>query len=251
MAASRFGDHLDEICIVEVLIMLVEIEAKGKVRVLRMQNGKDNRFNTDFVDALNHALDTIEADGGARAIVVTAAQEKYFSNGIDIEWVTKSGPGIMQVFFPNFLRMLERFFMFPKPVVAAINGHSFAGGFFFAMTADYRIMRADRGWCCANEIDLDMGLSRCLLVMTRYAVGNRLAQRIVTTGERFTAEASEALGIVDQTAAREELLDRAIETADMLGSKSPQRYAEYKRDLRGDTSLIILEDAENYSISSG
>jgi len=228
--------------------MLVEIEAKGNTRVMRMQNGKDNRFNTDFVDALNHALDDIEADNDVRAIVVTGAQEKYFSNGIDIEWVAKSGPDIMQVFFPNFLRMLERFLVFPKPVVIAINGHAFAGGFFFAMTADYRIMRADRGWCCANEINLGMPLCKGLLALPRYVVGNRIAQRILMAGERFTPEASLNLGIVDQLASREELLEQAIVTADMLGSKNPQRYAEYKRDLRSETSLMLLDDAENYSI---
>jgi len=232
-------------------MLLVEIEARDKVRVVRMQSGKDNRFNTDFVDALNHALDSIEADDGASAIVVTGAQEKYFSNGIDLEWVAKSGPDIMKTFFPNFLRMLERFLMFPKPVVAAINGHAFAGGFFFVMTADYRVMRTDRGWCCANEIDLAMPLSKGLLSLPVYVVGKSTAQRIVTTGERYTPEASLELGIIDQTASREELLDQAVATAEMLGSKNPQRYAEYKRDLRSDTSLLILEDAENYTIPSG
>lgn len=231
--------------------MLIEIEAKGKVRVMRMNSGKDNRFNMDFVEALNHALDGVEADDGASAIVITGAQEKYFSNGIDLEWVMKSGAGIMKDFFPKFLRTLERFLMFPKPVVAAINGHAFAGGFFFAMTADHRIMRADRGWCCANEIDLDMPLCKGLLALPQYVVGNRIAQRILTMGERFNAEASLDLGIVDQLAAKEDLLDAAIKTADVLGSKSRQRYAEYKRDLRGPTSLILLDDAENYSPPSG
>ena len=67
--------------------MLVEIESRDATRLMTMQSGQDNRFNSDFVAALNGALDEIEADEDARAVVVTAAQEKYFSNGIDIEWV--------------------------------------------------------------------------------------------------------------------------------------------------------------------
>jgi len=228
--------------------MLVETEARGKVRIMRMRNGKDNRFNRGFVDDINRALDLVEADDQAAALVITAAQEKYFSNGIDIEWAMKHGPDALQAFFPGFLRMLERFFMFPKPVVAAINGHAFAGGFFLAMTADYRIMRADRGWCCANEIDLAMPLCRGLLSLPSYVAGKKTAQRIVTTGERFTAEAAMELGIVDQTATKEELLEKAVAIAHMLGSKNLKRYAEYKRDLRAETSQIILYDAENYVI---
>jgi enoyl-CoA hydratase/carnithine racemase len=228
--------------------MLVEIEARGVTRVMTMQSGEDNRFNPDFVAALNGALDEIEADDDARAVVVTAAQEKYFSNGIDIEWVAQSGPETMKVFFPNFLRMLARFLMFEKPMVAALNGHAFAGGFFFAMTADYRIMRDDRGWCCANEIDLGLPLSKGLLALPTYVVGNRIAERIVMTGERFTAPASQELGIIHETAKKEELLDKAVGIADMLGMKSPKIYADYKRDMRESTSAILLNDAEEYAV---
>jgi len=228
--------------------MLVEIEAKGSVRVMTMDSGKDNRFNTDFVAELDKALDEIETDEGARAVVVTAAQEKYFSNGIDVEWVAKSGPDTMKVFFPKFLRMLSRFLVFPKPVVAAINGHAFAGGFFFAMTADYRIMRADRGWTCANEIDLGFPLCKGLLALPTYVVGNRIAERIVMTGERFTAPASKELGIIHEVAEIDELLDKAVGIANFLGMKNPQMYADYKRDMREATSALLLDDAEKYVI---
>jgi len=227
--------------------MLVEIEAKGSVRVMTMDSGKDNRFNTDFVAALDGALDEIEADSGARAVVVTAAQEKYFSNGIDVDWVAKSGPDTMKVFFPKFLRMLSRFLVFPKPVVAAINGHAFAGGFFFAMTADYRIMRVDRGWTCANEIDLGFPLCKGLLALPTYVVGNQLAERIVMTGERFTAPDSKELGIIHEVAEKDELLDKAVGIANLLGMKNPQMYADYKRDMREATSAILLKDAEEYN----
>jgi enoyl-CoA hydratase/carnithine racemase len=231
-----------------VQIVLVEIETRDATRVMTMQSGQDNRFNADFVAALNGALDEIEADEDARAVVVTSAQEKYFSNGIDIEWVAASGPEIMNVFFPNFLRMLARFLMYEKPVVAAINGHAFAGGFFFAMTADYRIMRDDRGWCCANEIDLGLPLSRGLLGLPTYVVGNRIAERIVMTGERFTAQASRELGIIHETAPKEELLDKAVGIANMLGMKNPKTYADYKRDMREATSVRLLKDAEEYVV---
>ena len=228
--------------------MLVEIEARGVTRVMTMQSGQDNRFNPNFVAALNQALDEIEADDDARAVVVTAAQEKYFSNGIDIEWVAQSGPEAMKDFFPSFLRILARFLMFEKPVVAALNGHVFAGGFFFAMTADYRIMRDDRGWCCANEIDLGLPLCKGLLALPTYVVGNRIAERIVMTGERFTAPAAQELGIIHETAQKGELLDKAVGIADMLGMKNPKTYADYKRDMRESTSAILLKDAEEYVV---
>jgi enoyl-CoA hydratase/carnithine racemase len=230
---------------------MIEIEEKGTVRIMRMNNGKDNRFNIDFVAALNDALDEIENDAGAKAVVVTAAQEKYFSNGIDLEWVMKNGAGAMAGFFPGFLKVLDRFLMFPKPIVAAINGHAFAGGFFFSMTADYRIMRDDKGWMCANEIDLGFPLCKGLLILPTYSLGNRLAERVVMTGERFTAPQALGLGIIDETAAPDTLIDKAVEKATFLGMKNPEKYAEFKRDMRAGASEIILYDVENYVVPAG
>jgi enoyl-CoA hydratase/carnithine racemase len=227
---------------------LLEIQEKDSVRVLVMNSGKDNRFNPDFVAALNEALDGIEADESARALVVTAAQEKYFSNGLDIEWIMKNGIDKMNEFFPTFLAILDRFLMFPKPVVAAINGHGFAGGFFLAMTADHRIMQTDKGWLCLNEIDLGMPLCKALLSLPTFVVGAKGAQRIVTTGERYTAPEAAAIGLVDQLTTKAELMDQAIEVAAGLGLKNPKFYAEFKRSLREPTSKIIQYDVENYKV---
>lgn len=226
----------------------VAVETRGAVRIIRMQSGADNRFNPDFIRDMNEALDAVLADEAAAAAVLASAREKFFSNGIDIEWVMKNGYDALQEFFPALLRMLDRLLMFPKPVVAAINGHAFAGGFFLAMTADQRVMRAGRGWCCANEIDLGMPLCNALLSLPSYVAGKRTTQRIVTTGERYDAEACLRMGLADASAPAEELLDAAIKTAEALGSKNAGRYAEFKRDLRAETSRIILHDAEHYVV---
>jgi enoyl-CoA hydratase/carnithine racemase len=68
------------------------------------------------------------------------------------------------------------------------------------------------------------------------------------TGERFTAAASKELGIIHETTAKEELLDKAVEVADMLGMKDPKTYADYKRDMRESTSALLLRDAEEYIV---
>ncbi len=80
---------------------MLEIEVKGAVRILRMNNGKDNRFNTEFVEALNQELDKIEADPGARAVVVTAALCSSFRP------VRSSSPPIRQLY--STVTLLARF----------------------------------------------------------------------------------------------------------------------------------------------
>ena len=134
-----------------------------------LQNG-ENRFNPAFVAAINAALDTVEAADGAAALV-TVGEGKFFSNGLDLDWILGSGEAGMRFVAVDFLGMLRRVLALPVPTVAALNGHTFAGGCLLAMAHDYRFMRKDRGYICMNEIELPMPLSPAMAALLRCATG--------------------------------------------------------------------------------
>ena len=64
----------------------IDIELKGKVAVVSMNDG-ENRFNPAFLNALTEALDRVEKETDANALVVTSSHEKIFCNGIDLDWL--------------------------------------------------------------------------------------------------------------------------------------------------------------------
>lgn len=73
--------------------------------MLHMRGG-ENRFNREFVDLLHGALDTIEATTGPAALVVTG-EGKFFSNGLDVEWMAGAGADDVG-FFDDVHRLLGR-----------------------------------------------------------------------------------------------------------------------------------------------
>ena len=68
---------------------MTALEADGHVRVLRLDDG-ENRFNRASIDALHAALDEVAAVVGPVALV-TVGSGKFFSNGLDLEWLTTEG----------------------------------------------------------------------------------------------------------------------------------------------------------------
>ena len=102
---------------------MIELESHGPVRILRMDNG-ENRFNRSSIEALHAALDDVEAVAGPCALVTTGAG-KYFSNGLDLEWLG-AGEGT-EGFLESVHRLLGRVLGLDVYTVAAVNGHAFAG----------------------------------------------------------------------------------------------------------------------------
>src|SRR5215470_556992 len=131
-----------------------------------MQSG-ENRFNRPFLDALSKALDDVEKSSGAAALVTVGAEEKFYSNGLDLDWIMGRGQAEGERFVRDFLAFLGRVLAFPVPTVAAMNGHAFAGGGMLALAHDYRVMRADRGFFCLPEVDINLpfapGMSALIL----------------------------------------------------------------------------------------
>ena len=104
----------------------------------------ENRWNTTFLRAYSAALDEAEASVGPAALVTASANEKFFSNGLDLEWVSTSGEhrgGDRSVFGVEYMAMVGRLITFPIPTVSAMNGHAFGAGLMTALGHDVRIIR--------------------------------------------------------------------------------------------------------------
>lgn len=221
--------------------MLVEIERNQDIVIVRMNNG-ENRFNGNFVAAMNEALDEIAANDDLRAAVFTGTQEKFFSNGLDLNWILQLPNEEILPFLLEWEKLLNRTFTFPKPLVAALNGHTFAGGLFFALCADWRVMRRDRGWCCVPEIDLCLELPPGNIALIAHVVGHRNTDYLAMTGRRLTAEEAQSLGMVDEVVEINEVIPRSILMARELGGKNPQQFASHKMKLRAGAAKVLAEE---------
>ena len=152
---------------------MIKLEKKESIYFLNLA-ANENRWNTTFVREITKVLDEIEKDEGPGALITSSENPKFFSNGLDLDWMQdpKSNPdgGDRDVFGKEFMHLMGRFITLPIPTICAINGHAFGAGFMLALTHDVRIMREDRGFLCANEMQLGLSIPRPELSLFKHKI---------------------------------------------------------------------------------
>jgi enoyl-CoA hydratase/carnithine racemase len=223
---------------------MIELKRAGDVFVLTMKSG-ENRFNRDVVDALNRALDEVEGSEGPAALV-TMGEGKFYSNGLDLDWLTHQPLDDIGAFLADFERLFARVLQFPMITVAALNGHAFAGGAMFSLSHDFRVMRHDRGFWCLPEIDLGMPLRPGMNALITARLPKPTFHEAIVTGRRYGAEDALAAFIVQDIAPEVDVLGAAITMAAPHVGKSREAMAALKREMYADT-LAILEAGAPHS----
>jgi len=142
------------------------VEEADGVAVVRLQTGRANAINPAFLEAANAAL---EKATGAGAVVLTG-YDRYFCAGLDLVTLSDFSRGQMLAFMGQFDRLVLRLFTWPRPVVAAINGHAIAGGCALALACDVRIMARGEFRMGLNEIELGLPLPISALEVARASI---------------------------------------------------------------------------------
>ena len=195
---------------------MIEVDREGEVFVLRMV-AEENRFNPGMLGAFDAALSEVEGSEGAAALVLTG-EGKFFSNGLDLDWMGQNPDQIGGVV--NGLQGLyARLLAFPTPTVAAINGHAFAGGGMLALACDQRVMREDRGFFCLPEVDIRIPFSDGMAALVQARLSPQVARDVMLTGRRYGGPDACEAGIVDEARPEDEVLPAAVERAGALAGK--------------------------------
>ena len=217
---------------------MVELDKQDSVFVLRMRSG-ENRFNRAFLDAFHAALDEVERSSGPAALVTTG-EEKFYSNGLDLGWLSGDGSAQAGEFIHDFLRFFGRLVAFPVPTVAAMNGHAFAGGAMLALAHDFRVMRADRGFFCLPEVDIKLPFAAGMTALIKSRLSPSIFREAILSGRRFGGAEALERGIVDAAVPPDEVLPRAVERAAALANKDRTTYQALKRGMFAE-ALALLE----------
>ena len=217
----------------------------GDVFVLDLGDD-ENRFNPAWVGAVNAALDEVEAAPAPRALV-TRAEGKIWSNGLDLEWMgqnpTEINPLLADV-HGLFARVLE----LGVPNAAAMQGHTFAAGAMLALAHDKRVMRADRGYFCLPEVDINIPFTPGMSALILAKLPITAAHEAMTTGRRFGGADAASAGIVDEATDLDHLVARAIELVAPLAKHDPATLNRIKARMYEPT-LATLRDVAANSIS--
>jgi enoyl-CoA hydratase/carnithine racemase len=221
---------------------MINLEREDSVFVLTMDAG-ENRWNTNFVRAFDARIDEILASDGPAALVTASSDPKFFSNGLDIDWRRGDGPGDggdKAVFGNEFFALMGKLITFPMPTLCAVNGHGFGAGFMMALCHDVRLMREDRGYLCANEIQLGMAIPDAELALFRHKMSGSAFFDTVQLARRWTGPDAKAAGFVQDVADAGSLLGMTMDRARQLAPLGANRdlFAQSKERIFGENPSI-------------
>jgi enoyl-CoA hydratase len=210
--------------------MIVRSQVEG-VLTLRLAHGKASALDVELLGALLQELDGVGDD--VRALILTGSGS-IFSAGVDLFRITREGADYVHQFLPLLSRFLRSLFTFPRPVVAAVNGHAIAGGCVMALAADIRLMAEGSGRIGVPELLVGVPFPTAALEIVRFAVRREKLQSLIYTGQTLSAMNALGAGLVDEVIAPGALLIRAQELAQQLALIPPQVYSLTKQSLRAE-----------------
>ena len=234
---------------------MITLEKKDSIYYLTM-DAEENRWNTTFVRDITEALDEIENDEGPGALITSSKNPKFFSNGLDLDWMQSPenhlDGGDREVFGEEFMFLMGRVITLPIPTVCAINGHAFGAGFMFALSHDIRIMREDRGFLCANEMQLGLPIPRPELALFKHKVPANAFFETVQLSKRWTGSDALNAGIIQGVSSLEELPEVAQNKAKELAPLSNNRknFRHQKEMLYGENAAINLPHGPAYMLKN-
>jgi len=212
----------------------VTIEISDGIATVALNRGKVNALNKTVIGELKHAFDLLENDRAVKAVILTA-DGNFFSFGFDIPEFRAFSKEQFTDYLNCFTTFYTRLFLYPKPVVAALNGHTVAGGCMIALACDYRVMVTGNAKISLNEIAFGSSVFAGSTEMLRFWCGNANATDILYSGKMFSADEALKLGLIHETATEPELMSHARYQAGVMGEKYQPAFAAIKGLLRKST----------------
>jgi methylglutaconyl-CoA hydratase len=201
----------------------------GVAQVTMARAAVFNAFDEAMIGELDAAFAALAADAGVRVIVL-AGDGKHFSAGADLQWMQRASQATFEWNLDDarrFAAMLARIEACPQPTVARVHGAALGGGVGLACACDVAIAADDASFSVSEA---RFGILPAVIgPYLVNAVGRRQARRLALTTARIDAAQAQAIGLVAQVVARNDL-DAAVDVAvvDLLAG-APGAQREIKR----------------------
>jgi enoyl-CoA hydratase len=223
---------------------MIDIEQRGHVSVFHMRHGKANALDVEFCEALTARLEA-DRHTSSRALVLIG-HGQIFSAGVDLLRVLEGGPVYLATFLPALRAVFETLFGYPKPVIAAINGHAIAGGCVLACAADYRLMAQQTGRIGVPELLVGVPFPTIALEIMRSVAAPHQFPALLYGGATFAPADAVERGLVDALVESGTLLEQAVAAAETFAALPPLAFALTKRQVRAPVMQRVRADGPQF-----
>jgi crotonobetainyl-CoA hydratase len=218
----------------------IRAATEGEVLLITIDRPPANAIDTNTSRALYTAFDRLRRDPHLRVGIVTGAGDRFFCAGWDLKAAAR-GEGIEADHGPGGFAGLTEFFALGKPVIAAVNGMAFGGGFELVLAADL-VVAAEHADFALTEVTLGLVADAGGLLRLPTRVPRAIAREYLLTGRRFGAAEASRWGLVNKVVPAGEVLATARALAAAVCAAAPLAVAAV---------LEILRETEGVNVRDG
>lgn len=226
--------------------MAWDIELVDDCAVVRMTTNKVNAQNNAFFVDLHQAFDVLERDYNPYPVVLTG-QGNTFSAGIDLQYSFDIYGSKKLDKIRDWYRACRatnlRILQYPRPTVAAINGHAIGGGLLTALDCDFRVAARKPAKFGLNQVSTGIPMPAAYVEIIKYALGPKVAALTTLSSQIYTLEEAESLGFFHAVVETDDLLPKAIQWAKCITPDCNTAYAMSKQALQDEVMRQIDESS--------
>jgi enoyl-CoA hydratase len=217
----------------------VERERRDNVEILRINRPEArNAINGDVSEQMSAALDELENEKDCLAVIITGTGDAAFSAGMDLKAFAAGELGRIASVHGGFAGVAQR--DFPKPLIAALNGHALAGGCEIMLACDM-VVAADHAMIGIPETKRGLIAGGGGLIRLPRRLPLAIALELGLTGEPIPAKRAYELGLVNRVVPAEQVLDEAVVLAGLVAANAPIAVRWSKRIMKASQYLTEQE----------
>lgn len=219
----------------------LQATVKDRLAIVGLNHGKANTINAEMIQELYDLVQNIEKDENIGGLIITG-KENFFSAGLDLVEVFEYNEEKSRTFWIDFLALQALLVAFKKPMVAAVSGHSPAGGCVLAICCDYRIMAEGKYIIGLNEIPVGIIVPDSIFHLYAYWLGSRRAYQFLMEGRLLTVEEALQYGLVDEIAKPQSVISTAERKIRTYLQHNPVTWCQSKLNFRKELIAKVSAD---------
>ena len=221
----------------------INVTIKDRLAIITLNRGKSNSINREMVIELTDMLNNIENDTNIGGVIITG-RDHFFSAGLDLIELYNYNEEEAKSFWYLFLNFTAKITAFKKPIVAAVNGHSPAGGCVIALACDARVMAEGKYIIGLNEVPVGIIVPNAIFHLYSFWLGQATAYRSLLEGKLFSPDEALAIGLVDELVKPESIMTAAERTVRKYMAFERNTWSQSKTNIRRD---LIKETSADQS----
>ena len=214
-----------------------------------------NAISTQLARDMLAVLSHLEEDDDIWAVILTGMGPKAFCSGADLKERKSMTKYQMIAQRKLFVKMFTAVSFFPKPIIAAVNGAAFGGGFELALGCDW-IVASDNAIMALSEVSIGIIPAGGGTQNMSRLIGKQKAKQLIFTAKRLTAAEAKEWGLVAKVVPQAELLEAAKAEVAEITKNAPiavyqaKKAINYGVDLDLNSGLVLEAEAYNAALYS-